>query len=119
MTVKELYDSIGGNYNTALQTMMSDAFIMRMLNKFVDNNSYNDTIISYEKKDFRGVFTASHSLKGVSGNLSLTPLYEKASAICEATRTLPEGESVNLDSEIQELKDCYELIANNIKALSN
>ena len=51
--------------------------------------------------------------------ISLTPLYEKASAICEATRTLPEGESVNLDSEIQELKDCYELIVNNIKALSN
>ena len=116
MTVKELYDSFGGNYNTALQTMMSDAFIMRMLGKFIEKNSYQEIISGYENKNFQAVFAASHSLKGVSGNLSLTPLYEKSSIICEATRTLKEGESVNLDAEIEELKASYELIVNNIKA---
>ena len=119
MTVKELYDSIHGDYSRALQTMMNDAFITRMLTKFVDNNSYKDVIENYNNKDFHGVFTASHSLKGVCGNLSLTPLYEKASIICEKTRNLGEGESVNIDSEIDNLKETYERVISLIRQLIN
>ena len=107
MTVKELYDSFGGDYNYAIQTMMSDDFIKKMLLKFVQNNTFENVIKSYENKDYRGVFDASHSLKGVCGNLSLTPLFKKASVVCEATRFSTNNDNINLDKEIEELKQCY------------
>ena len=40
MTVKELYESFGGNYNAAIQLLMNDEFIKRMLTKFVQSNSF-------------------------------------------------------------------------------
>ena len=111
MTVKELYESFGGDYNRAVQVMMNDTFITRMLSKFMQSNSYQDAIDNYEKKNLRGVFEACHSLKGVCGNLSITPLYEKASIVCEKTRAINDDEFINIDLEIDELKETYERIA--------
>ena len=104
MNVKDFYTSIGGNYNSALLIMMNDAFIERMLSKFFANNTYNSIISSYENKDFKTLFASVHSFKGVVGNLALTPLYDLAVTITEATRSL---EVVNIDKEISELKSLY------------
>ena len=119
MSVKELYESFGGDYNRAVQTMMNDAFISRMLTKFIEKNSYDDIILSYQNKDMKGIFEASHSLKGVCGNLSLTPLYEKSSVLCDKVRNLNEGETVNVDAEVNELKESYEKILTLIKTFLN
>ena len=47
MSVKDLYNSFGGNYQQAIQTMMMDAFITKMLTKFLDKNAYQDILDSY------------------------------------------------------------------------
>lgn len=107
MNVKQFYIDTHGNYENALAIMMNDALISRMLTKFMSNNSYEQIISLYEQKDFRGLFAASHSFKGVTGNLALTPLFELASTITEATRN---SDDVNLDKEIEELKSAYDLI---------
>ena len=107
MDVKKFYESINGNYDSALRIMMNDAFIERMLAKFFANNTYQDILSNYEKKDFQSLFASVHSFKGVVGNLALTPLYEIASTITEATRSL---EVVNIDNEINELKNIYSLV---------
>ena len=104
MSIKEIYKEVKGNYDGALAIMMNDSFIERMLSKFFSNNSYDDIISFYEKKDFQSLFAAVHSFKGVVGNLSLTPLYELASTITEKTR---KQEVVNIDSDIEELKNTY------------
>ena len=119
MTVKELYESFGGNYSFAIQMMMNDQFIKRMLTKFVQNNSFKDVVDSYEAKNIRGVFDASHSLKGVCGNLALTPLYEKAVVICEKTRLVHENDFIELDLEINELKEAYDLVITSLKSFLN
>ena len=87
--------------------MMNDVFIAKMLTKFMDNNIYEQMISSYENKDYRALFSSSHSFKGVAGNLALTPLFEIASIITEATRN---SDDVNLDKEIEELKKQYSLV---------
>lgn len=107
MNVKQFYTDIKGNYNSALAIMMNDVFIAKMLTKFMDNNIYEQMISAYENKDYRALFAASHSYKGVTGNLALTPLFELASTITEATRN---SDDVNLDKEIQELKEQYSLV---------
>ena len=107
MNVKQFYLDIGGSYTDALAIMMNDLFISKMMKKFIENNSYNEIVSLYEKKDYRALFAAAHSFKGVSGNLALTPLYELASTITEATRN---SDGVNLDKEIAELKRVYTLV---------
>ena len=107
MNIKQFYLETNGSYENALAIMMNDVLIAKMLGKFMANNLYDDIISLYEKKDYRGLFAASHSYKGVTGNLALTPLYELSSVITEATRN---SDDVNLDKEIAELKKAYELI---------
>ena len=86
MNVKQFYIDTNGDYNDALRRMMNDALIVRMIAKFISRDSINGLISSYENKDFRAVFSSAQTLKGVAGNLSLTPLFEIASRITEATR---------------------------------
>lgn len=107
MNVKQFYEDIQGNYTNALGIMMNDMLIAKMVTKFI-NGGYIEQLISlYEQKDYRALFAASHSLKGVAGNLALTPIFELASFITEATRN---SDDVNLDKEIADLKDKYALI---------
>ena len=107
MNVKQFYVEINGNYNDALKIMMNDALISRMLTKFIDNNAYEQIISAYENKDYRSLFAATHTYKGVTGNLALTPLYELSCVLTEATRN---SDDVNLDKEIEELKKQYNLV---------
>ena len=107
MNVRQFYIEINGSYDDALAIMMSDFFIAKMITKFINNNSCEQMISLYEQKDYRALFAAAHTLKGVTGNLSLTPLFELACTITEATRN---SDNVNLDNEIQELRESYDLI---------
>ena len=116
MDVKAFYEQIGGNYSDAVATMMTDAFIERMLQKFLANNAFSALREHYAAKDFRGVFEASHSLKGVCGNLALTPLYLLASEICEMTRSLPEGQTVEIGEPMKKITEEYEKIASLLTA---
>ena len=109
MNVKEFYESINGDYQHALSIMMNDSLIERMIAKFMSNNSYQEMIDAYDKKDYASLFPLAHSFKGVTGNLALTELYEISSAITEATRN---GATPNLDNEIKALKDCYQILEN-------
>ena len=80
--MRDLYETLGGNYQTALTRMMNDAFIGRMLKKFA---AYDVTPLA-EPKTVRELFEAGHSLKGVAGNLALDRLAAMASELTEATR---------------------------------
>lgn len=52
--------------------------------------------MKYDKKEFESLFGYVHSFKGVVGNLALTPLFEIADIITEATRNLKE---VNIEKK--------------------
>ena len=45
MDVKAFYKDINGNYNEALSRMMIDSLIVKMVTKFMNDNSI-DTLIS-------------------------------------------------------------------------
>lgn len=107
MNVKQFYADINGNYNAAISIMMNDALIERMLAKFMNDNAYNEIIAAYKNNDLERVFVLSHTFKGVTGNLALTPLYELACIITEATRNNPNADIAN---EIKKLEDVYSLV---------
>lgn len=116
MDVKQFYDTIGGNYAKALETMMNDVFIQRMLIKFLDSTTHNDLVKAYNEKNIQGIFNVTHMLKGVAGNLSLTPLQFKAATICEKTRNLSDY-TLDIDNEVKELLAIYQFINSNLALL--
>ena len=116
MDVKGFYSAVNGSYENALAIMMNDALIERMLAKFMANNCSQAIIDAYNQKDYQAVFANAHSLKGVVGNLALTPLFEIASIITEATRN---GATPNIDNEINTLKERYLLIEENFRKFGN
>ena len=86
MTVQELYQSIGGNYDAAKSIMMMDKLITKFVIKFLDDKSYDNLTSAWAARDLSAVFEGAHALKGVSANLGLNGLSAQASEIAEEFR---------------------------------
>ena len=117
MNVKQFYEAVNGNYVAALDTMMMDSFIIKMLTKFNEKNSFDALKESYLNEDYRGVFEAAHSLKGVVGNLALTDLFNKVVPVVEAVRNYTPNQKVDIKGDFEKLEESYNLVIENIKTL--
>lgn len=115
MDIKKFYELTGSDYQAAISIMMNDALIERMINKFMENNSYQAIIDAYQAKNIKEVFALAHSFKGVTGNLALTKLFQVSSELTEATRG---KEEANVDDLIEQLKKEYLLISKAYKELT-
>lgn len=107
MTVKEFYELVGGDYKVALERLMNDDFIKRMLSKFISNNSFSVIQEGLNNKDPKTIFEGAHSLKGVSGNLALTSLFNKTCVVVEAFRDYQNIKEIQSTKEIEELESLY------------
>lgn len=120
MTVQELYDSIGGNYNAAKSILQMDKLIGKFILKFLDEKSYERLTAAWAARDAEGVFEASHALKGVCANLGLDELSHQASEISEEFRPT-HGRSMD-DAEVErrmgELDGLYRRSVEGIRAFA-
>ena len=66
--------------------MNNEAFYLRLVGMALSDGSFDRLSAAVAAGDGKAAFEAAHSLKGVLGNLSLTPLLEPASAITELLR---------------------------------
>lgn len=110
MTVKELYESIGGSYEDALRTLMMDRMIERFIVKLLDDTSCERLLAAYAAGDGAGIFEGAHAMKGVCGNLGLTGLSRQASAVADEfrpgnARSMSDEE---LERAIAEIRAAYE-----------
>jgi len=87
----------GVNVNEGMaRCMNNEAFYLRMVNMSLGDQNFNALRASVESNDRKAAFEAAHALKGVTGNLSLTPLYNK---VCELTEQLRPENAVLADSK--------------------
>ena len=116
MTVRECYAVIGGNYDEAFNRLRSDDRLAKFLKRLLDDPTFSQLEEAFATGNAELAFRSSHTLKGVSLNLSLTGLYEAASSLTEALR----GKS-DIEAEAKplfdELKSIYELTVQSIKTL--
>ncbi len=56
--------------------MGNEAMIERFMKKFRTNETYSALEKAIDNSDWKAAFEASHLLKGMSGNLSMTQLYD-------------------------------------------
>ena len=66
--------------------MNNESFYLRIVGMSLDDPNFEKLAAAVGKNDKKEAFEAAHALKGVSGNLSLTPLYEKVVEITELLR---------------------------------
>ncbi|MBR1842858.1 MAG: Hpt domain-containing protein [Oscillospiraceae bacterium] len=105
MTVQELYEKIGGDFNAAKKILPSDALVARFVVKLLKDGSIQKLRDGVAAGDGKAIFEGAHALKGVTANLGLTTLSDLAAEIADEyrpgrERTLSDDE---LDAKIDEL----------------
>ena len=99
--------SWGFDKDGALERFLGDEELyVSCLNSFVKDLEISDLEEAISKKEYKKVFEISHSIKGVSGNLGLNPIFSSSSDIVELVRKPPYPENLDflLFQKLQMLK---------------
>lgn len=86
MTLQELYASIDGNYDHAVQIMRMEKLINRYLMKFPNSGVYDALAAAGESMDPTGLFESAHAMKGVCANMGFDKMSEAVGEITEEFR---------------------------------
>ncbi len=79
--------SLGIDLDGALQRFLGKkAIFEKMLKKLPQAVADCPVAEYFEKKDYETAFANAHTLKGLAGNLSVTPMFEAYSDICDKLR---------------------------------
>ena len=80
--------------------MNNEVFYLRMISKAMEDPSYEALKLAVESGDLSRGFEIAHALKGVTGNLALTPLDISIREITELLRNRTETDYAPLLEEI-------------------
>ncbi|WP_040196328.1 Hpt domain-containing protein [Candidatus Soleaferrea massiliensis] len=84
---KELFEAYGADYQATMNRFMgNEAMYMRLLDMLFRDTGLSALGAALEANDLSAAFEAAHALKGVVGNMGLTPLYNAVNAIVEPLR---------------------------------
>ena len=90
ITIEKL-NSFGADTADGIKRCMNDEnFYLRMVAMGLDGKYFNSLEKAIEAHDLQAAFEAAHTLKGVYGNLALTPLYNLVSDVVEDLRAKKE-----------------------------
>lgn len=114
MTVEKFYEYIRGDYAGTKARLMTDERILRFVNKFPADGSYQLLLDSLASSNVEESFRAAHTIKGVAQNLGFTALYLSSQEVTEILR----GGSLDVTDKMPKLTECYELTIDGIKKLN-
>ena len=88
MDAKKFLAACGGDYEGTMRRLMGNEMLFcRLLPKVFQDENFQKLEDARTRGDLDAAFDAAHTLKGVSGNLGLTSLYEKVCEIVEPLRS--------------------------------
>ena len=88
---RQLLETYGVDYPATMKRFMGNTgMYQRLLGMLFQDDNFQKLGSALECGELRSAFEAAHTLKGIAGNMGLTPLYEAVSAMVEPLRT---GES--------------------------
>ncbi len=101
-------EGLGVNTSEALSRFMNNkALYVRMLGKFPAAAREADVSSHFKAKDYDTAVASAHTLKGVTGNLSLTPLY---AAYTDIVALLRGGQPEKAEAILEEILPTEEKI---------
>ena len=86
MTLQELYQEIGGDYDEAIKVLRMDKLVDKHIRKLPNNGVVDGLLAAGESMDPTELFEKAHAMKGVCANLGLVNLSNAASEITEEYR---------------------------------
>jgi HPt (histidine-containing phosphotransfer) domain-containing protein len=97
MTLQELYQSIGGDYEQALRVLRMDKLLDKHVRKFTKSGVVETLLAAGETMDPTQLFESAHAVKGICANLGLNGISDAAAEITEEfrpgnPRSLSDGE---------------------------
>lgn len=105
MTIESL-KAAGANVEEGLARCLNkEDFYLKMVNMGLTNQNFQLLGTAIEAKDFDRAFELCHSLKGVIGNLSLTPLYDLICQLTEMLRSKTDADCTGLYSQIMTMQE--------------
>ena len=105
MQAKDVYDKIGGSYDTALSQFRKEERFLNYFGMFLRDDSFPQLKEGMESGDMQKAFVGAHTLKGVAGNLAFTKLCSLATAITEDLRNGRDIEHAKI--AYPEVEACY------------
>ena len=109
MTIEELYEQIGGDYEQAKRFLRMDKLIDKHIRKLATNGIIEALIAAGDALDPTAMFEAAHAVKGYCANLGLTRIADLASELSEEYR--PGNPRKMSDEEVREkldeVRECY------------
>ena len=116
MQIREFYEAIGSDYQKVFARLCSNELIMKYVNAFSQDESYDKFVTEYQNGNLEEAFRAVYTLKGISLNLGFYLLSKSCIKITEALRG---GENGVTPQMIEELTQNYNLVVENIKKIEN
>ena len=106
MLTIEMLQSYGVNTKEGLARCMNmQAFYFRMLGMGLKNDSFEKLGKFLEEGNLDEAFEQAHALKGVVGNLALTPIYNPLAEMTEMLRAKKNADYVAMYAPIKEIRD--------------
>lgn len=89
---KQLEENGADVEGTLKRFMGNEALYMKFIMKFLDDKNFEGLKSSLEKNDYEGAYVSAHTLKGVTANLGLNPVYGVATQISDLLKGKDPGE---------------------------
>ncbi len=110
MTIDDL-NAFGANTTEGLKRCLNkEDFYLRLVKKVPADSNFQRLFDAIKTGDLNTAFEASHSLKGVVGNLALTPIFTPVSELTELLRARKQADYSVLLEAIRKGRDELELI---------
>ena len=101
MLTLEALAQAGANINEGVERCMgNEEFYLKMVNLSLQDANFEKLRSAIDGGDMDGAFEAAHALKGIYGNLSLTPLYHPIQEMTELLRARTDTDYTALRNEI-------------------
>ena len=91
--------------------MNNENLYLRLVGLVINQPEFDSLKQSVDAGDLERGFEAAHALKGVTGNLALTPLYEPVQEITELLRAETDMDYTALMNQIREAKGALQQLA--------
>ena len=94
---REIFEVYGADYNSTMARFMGkEAMYLKFLDMLFKDDNLEKLGTALEHQDYEAAFAAAHTLKGVVGNMGLTPLFNAVCAIVESLRKREVPEDYNV-----------------------
>ena len=118
---KSVFEAYGGDYDVTMSRFMGkETLYMKILGMMFQDENLKKLGTAIEENDLDAAFEAAHTLKGVAGNLGLTPFYDSVCRIVQPIRNQEEREDyARMYQEIQDEFSRVDGLWKELSALGN